>query len=57
MSSELTRIKRRWTTERKVAAADIEWLLKQAERAETMAAADKVRGHSSSLADLLRGFK
>ncbi len=57
------RVTRRWQTERKVSADDVDWLLAQATRAEVMAAAKTLNNHGltgkevaeSAIADLLRG--
>lgn len=60
MSARLTEIRRRWQDERKVSAANVEWLLEMADAAETMKAA-KSYGSStrrnSLIDDLFGGIR
>jgi hypothetical protein len=59
-SERIKRIQKRWTDEHKVSGADVEWLLQQANNAETMRAArnlrDATRSPSERLIDNLFGF-
>ena len=65
MSVESERIKRirgRWADERKISGADVEWLLQQADSAETFRSAASLRDATKSPGDRLmdglfgRGF-
>ena len=47
-SERIKRVRQRWETERKISGADVEWLLEQAEVAETFRAAGSLRDATKS---------
>ena len=52
-SERIKRIRRRWQDERKVSAQDVEWLLQQADSAETFRSAASLRDATRSPGDRL----
>ena len=61
-SERIKRIRKRWAEERKVSAPDVDWLLAQADSAETFRAASNLRDATKSPGERLmddlfgRGF-
>lgn len=61
-SEQIKRIRKRWADERKISGADVEWLLQQADSAETFRSASALRDATRSPGDRLmdglfgRGF-
>ena len=55
-SERIKRIRKRWTEERKVSSPDVDWLLEQADKAETMRAAHSLKQSGGALSDLLGGL-
>lgn len=58
MSNDRIRaIKVRWRNDGRISTVDVEWLISEAEKAETMRAADRLRGGShGTVSDLLDGL-
>lgn len=47
-SEHIKRIRKRWQSERKIRGADVEWLLQQADSAETFRSAANLRNATKS---------